>query len=294
MQRLIDSQFPRWSGLPVTPVAKDGQDNRTYRLGRSLTARLPTAAAYEQGVAKEDQWLAELAPALPLEIPSVKARGQPGQGYPYAWSVRGWIPGATLESRQGKIADWDATAVALGQFIQALQKCDTTGGPVAGAHCWFRGCSLHRYHDETMQALAAVRSDSRFSSAVASAVQVWAAALAEKEWEKPPVWFHGDLSAANLLVGDDGNLVAVIDFGTCGVGDPACDLVPAWTVFAGSARRRFKDAVAQDAATWARARGWALWKGFITLADATRTLQARTEAFAAIGSVIQDHQLHST
>ena len=40
-------------------------------------------------------------------------------------------------------------------------------------------------------------------------------------------WFHGDVAEGNLLL-DDGQLAAVIDFGTCGVGDPACDLAIAW------------------------------------------------------------------
>jgi aminoglycoside phosphotransferase (APT) family kinase protein len=80
----------------------------------------------------------------------------------------------------------------------------------------------------------------------------------------PPVWFHGDVAVGNLLV-SDGRLSAMIDFGTCGVGDPACDLVMAWTYFEGEARDAFRDAVGLDVDTWRRARGWALWKALVTL-----------------------------
>jgi aminoglycoside phosphotransferase (APT) family kinase protein len=85
-------------------------------------------------------------------------------------------------------------------------------------------------------------------------------------WPGTPRWFHGDVAPGNLHV-RDGSLAGVIDFGTSGVGDPACDLVIAWTFFRGSSRAVFRRAVGQSDGTWARARGWALWKALITLAD---------------------------
>ncbi|TIV98183.1 MAG: aminoglycoside phosphotransferase, partial [Mesorhizobium sp.] len=30
VRRLVDTQFPRWRGLPVSPVAFGGWDNRTF------------------------------------------------------------------------------------------------------------------------------------------------------------------------------------------------------------------------------------------------------------------------
>ncbi|WP_392544409.1 phosphotransferase [Oryzobacter telluris] len=87
------------------------------------------------------------------------------------------------------------------------------------------------------------------------------------QWSADPVWFHGDVAVGNLLV-RDGRLAAVIDFGTCGTGDPACDLVLAWTFCRGEEERRvFADAVGLDDETWNRARGWALWKALITVVD---------------------------
>ena len=64
----------------------------------------------------------------------------------------------------------------------------------------------------------------------------------------------------------DGCLRAVVDFGCSAVGDPACDLAIAWTLFHGRSRRTFRDQVGLDEGTWARGRGWALWKALITLA----------------------------
>lgn len=258
VSRLVAAQFPQWAHLPVRPVPEDGHDNRTFRLGDELTARLPTAEAYVPAVAKEHRWLSVLAPALPVQIPVSVAVGEPGEGYPYPWSVRRWLDGET--ARADRVDDLAEFAVAVAEFLLALQRVDATGGPLAGAHSFYRGAPPAHYDDETQRALAALGG--RVDAGRVRAV--WDAALVAT-WPGPPTWFHGDVANTNLLV-RDGLLSAVIDFGTSGVGDPACDLVIAWTMFEGESRKAFREAVAQDAGTWARARGWALWKALIVLA----------------------------
>jgi aminoglycoside phosphotransferase (APT) family kinase protein len=272
VRRLLADQFPQWAELPITPVKVDGWDNRTYRLGSELTVRLPTAARYVAGVDKEHHWLPILAPALPVAIPEAVAKGEPGQGYPHPWAVRRWIPGDTVSVET--VPDPDEFARTLADFILALQRCDATGGPLAGKHSFYRGAPPAHYHPETIEALATLKD--RIDADLAT--EVWEAALSNP-YDQPPVWFHGDIAHGNLLV-QDGRLSAVIDFGTSGVGDSACDLVIAYTFFTGTARETFRAAVQQDAGAWARARGWALWKAVVNadftviervLEDFTRT-----------------------
>ena len=93
VRRLIAAQFPQWAKLPVDPVVPGGHDNRTFRLGDELSVRLPSGDWYALQVEKEQRWLPVLAPRLPLEIPSPVARGVPGEGYPYEWSVYRWLEG---------------------------------------------------------------------------------------------------------------------------------------------------------------------------------------------------------
>lgn len=258
VRALVHEQFPRWSDLPVTPVETDGWDNRTYRLGDAMTVRLPSHARYAAAVDKEDRWLPVLAPHLPAPVPIPIATGMPGQGYPFRWSVRQWLDGRTAAvERVGSMTEF-ATAVA--EFILALQGIDATGGPPAGEHSFYRGASLAHYDAETRESVTKLGDmlDGR------RALEAWDAALATT-WQEPPVWVHGDMATGNLLV-RDGQLAAVIDFGTCAVGDPACDLVIAWTFFDGTSRAVFRDRVGLDDGTWARARGWALWKALITSA----------------------------
>jgi aminoglycoside phosphotransferase (APT) family kinase protein len=256
-RRLVDRQFPQWADLPITRVEADGWDNRTFRLGDDLTVRLPSGDWYALQVDKEQRWLPVLAPRLPLPIPAPVARGEPGEGYPYAWSVYRWLEGE-IASEAG-IGDLTGFAIALAEFLVALQGIDATDGPAPGRHNFFRGGPLATYADETLRSIDALGGE----ISGAAALRVWEEAMAAG-WEGDPVWFHGDVATGNLLL-RDGRLAAVIDFGTSGVGDPACDVVIAWTLFTGAGRDAYRSTLGVDPGTWSRGRGWALWKALISL-----------------------------
>jgi aminoglycoside phosphotransferase (APT) family kinase protein len=281
--RLVASQFPRWAGLPVTPAEPIGWDNRTFRLGADMSVRLPSAEAYAAQVEKEHRWLPFLAPRLPLPIPVPLAMGVPAEGYPWNWSVYRWLDGAVASTES--IDDLNEFATTLARFLTSLQRIDPTGGPAPGRHNFFRGGPLEPYDAETRDALAAL--DGRVETETAR--DAWQAALAAT-WHGPPVWFHGDVAATNLLV-RDGRLGAVIDFGSSGVGDPACDVTIAWTLLSGESREAFRAALPADAATWARGRGWALWKGLITLAGNIDTNPVEVaRARHVVDEVLAEHE----
>jgi aminoglycoside phosphotransferase (APT) family kinase protein len=257
--RLVATQFPQWADLPVVPVALDGWDNTTFRLGDELCIRLPSAAAYVAQVEKEHRWLPVLARQLPLPIPEPVAMGQPGEGFPRPWSIYRWIEGD--HASVDRIADLSVFAADLAGFLAALYAIGASEGPPPGTHNFFRGGPVDIYDTHTRASIQ--RLTDEIDSEVATCV--WEAALASR-WDRSPVWVHGDVAASNLLVAN-GGLRAVIDFGCAAVGDPACDLVMAWTFFAGESGEAFRRALPFDKATWARARGWALWKALITLAQ---------------------------
>lgn len=257
VKRLVRTQFPHWAHLPVTPVEFDGWDNRTFRVGEEMTVRLPSDVGYAPQVEKEQRWLPFLAPQLPLPIPVPLAKGVPAEGYPFHWSIYRWLHGDTAIT--ARIDGLSVFATTLADFLAALQRIDASTGPPAGAHSFFRGGPLQTYDDETRRAIDALEGE----IARDTATLLWDTAL-DATWLGPAVWFHGDVAAGNLLV-RDGCLAAVIDFGCSGVGDPACDLTIAWTLLFGDSRDAFRTALPLDRATWARARGWALWKALITL-----------------------------
>ncbi len=277
VRKLIAAQFPQWADLPITPVDPGGWDNRTFHLGNEFSVRLPSAEAYAPQVEKEQKWLPRLAPHLPVPIPIPVAMGEPAEGYPWRWSVYRWIPGEP--SARATIPDLREFAKAVAGFLRALHGIDATGGPAFGPHNFYRGGPPDIYDAETRRAIAALGSaiDARAVGAV------WDDALAAT-WSGRPVWVHGDVAAGNLLV-EAGRLSAVIDFGSCGVGDPACDLVMAWTFFGEEGRKAFQEALPFDAGTWARGRGWALWKALIVAAGNPREAAS---SFRVIEEVLSD------
>ena len=255
VRRLLAAQFPQWADLSIKPVASAGTDNALYRLGDDMVVRLPRIDWAIGQVHKEHKWLPRLAPHLPLAIPTPLVMGQPGEGYPWHWSVYKWLEGENVTI--DRIVDPSQAAIALAQFIIALQQIDTAGGPLAKAPN-SRGAPLATRDISTRKAIAALNGMIDTNAATAA----WEVALQASKWNCEPVWFHGDMLPGNLLF-EQGRLSAVIDFSGLALGDPACDLMIAWGLFSGESRDVFRAALAVDDATWARGRGHALSQAVI-------------------------------
>ncbi|HEY2812533.1 MAG TPA: aminoglycoside phosphotransferase family protein [Acidimicrobiales bacterium] len=285
---LLREQFPQWAHLPVRRVDVDGNDNTSFRLGDELLVRLPSHERYVLGVEKEHRWLPMLAEQLPLPIPQPVAKGEPSDGvFPRIWSVYRWLDGEIASVNPP--TDRTAFAVDVADFLAALYRIDTAGGPPAGEQSFWRGAPLERYDRQTRKAIA----DLGDAVAADAASAVWDAALAAT-YANEPVWVHGDVAQNNLLV-RDGRLSAVIDFGTSAVGDPACDAVLAWTFLDGESRRAFRERLPVDRDTWVRGRGWALWKALISLAWNPRRNPAFTEECRrVVADVIAEHETEAS
>lgn len=258
VRRLLTAQFPRWAGLPIAAVTSAGTDNALYRLGGDMVVRMPRILSAVGQVATEHEWLPRLAPLLPLAIPVPLAKGMPGEGYPWQWSIYRWLAGenATI----ARFADPRQAATELADFIAALWRIETRGWPPPGPPFSFRWESLAARDTPTRAAIAAL--DGMLDTGAVTGA--WEAALQTPAWDRSPVWVHADLQPLNLLV-ERGRLSAVIDFGGLGLGDPACDLMVAWNLLSADIREDFRAALPVDDATWARGRGWALSVGLIAL-----------------------------
>ncbi len=281
-RRLVETQFPQWAGLKVLPVATEGWCNRVFHLGSEMVIRMPRHLAYAKQVEKEVQWLPRLAPMLPIPVPEPLAIGSPSEHYPWHWSVYRWIEGATATPE--RVTSMIGLARQLAGFLVALQRIAPQDGPPPGPHNFYRGGPLATYDSQTREAIAALggRIDT------AAVLEVWERGLASS-WQDPPVWIHGDVSVGNLLV-RNGQLSAVIDFGNLGIGDPACDLAICWTVFESKARSAFRHRLALDPETWARGRGWALWKALILAAGlASSNAFEASRPWEIIEEVLADH-----
>ncbi|EJQ95779.1 aminoglycoside phosphotransferase family protein [Bacillus cereus] len=283
VKKLIQEQFPKWAHLEVKPVKLSGHDNRTFHLGDQMSVRLPSAAAYAPQVEKENKWLPILSKELSLPISAPIAKGNPSEEYPWSWSINKWIEGETVTKEN--VRDLKGFATDLGSFLVELQSIDTSNGPIAGAHNFYRGGLISVYDKEARVAIE--NNKDVFDETLLK--HLWDLAL-RSTWDRKPVWVHGDIAPGNLLV-KDGKLSAVIDFGILGVGDPACDAAMAWTFFDENSRNVFKEVLSIDEETWNRARGWALWKALITY-DANKNSNKRVaeESYRVIQVIVDDYE----
>jgi aminoglycoside phosphotransferase (APT) family kinase protein len=277
---LVRNQFSHWAHLPVRRVAHDGWDNRSFRLGEDMVVRLPSAEPYAAQVEKEHEWLPVLAIALSFPVPTPLALGAPDAGYPWPWSIYRWLHGVPAEP--SAVAYSTAFAGDTAAFIAELQGVEPSGGPQPGSHNFFRGGPLSTYDADVREAIG--RLEAQIDAP--AAIELWESAL-RTSWGRSPVWVHGDIAVGNLL-SHRGRLAGVLDFGSLAIGDPACDLSIAWTVFRGEARRTFQAKLQLNAATWLRARAWTLWKGLIVAADLSETNATEwAEPFCIIDQVLR-------
>jgi aminoglycoside phosphotransferase (APT) family kinase protein len=272
VRRLLEAQHPQWKDLPIERVPSAGTDNAMYRLGDDLVARLPRIDWAVANVAKEQRWIPLLAPELPLALPMPVAVGAPTEEFPYPWGVSEWLPGdvATPE----RLDDPVEAARALADLVRSLRAIDPTDGPRAN-----RGAPLRLSADKVRRGIAGIDAEVDTAALLA----VWEEALAAPEHAGPPTWYHGDLSYLNVLA-VRGRVSGVIDWGSCGVGDPAIDLLPAWSILPPGARDVFRTEVGADDPEWARAKGWVVTGVFgipyyrhtnpILVADKIRAIEA--------------------
>ncbi len=258
-RKLILSQFPEYADLAITSVEKQGHDNRTYRLGDELLIRMPTAEFYALKVPKEQELLPKLAPHLSISIPAPIKIGVSSDDYPYPFSIYQWLEGQSANHLQIHDKALEPIALQLAMFLKELQSIEGVDGPAPGQHNWWRGDHVSVYNEGACKQIAEL-SDVIDSD---KAMELWTQACQTK-WNNLPVWIHGDFASGNILINDN-KLSGVIDFGGMGMGDPACDLVIAWTFLKDKSREIFKQAMKLDSDTWLRARAWTLWKATFEL-----------------------------
>jgi aminoglycoside phosphotransferase (APT) family kinase protein len=257
VRRLIAGQFPQWAGLTLERFPSGGTVNAMYRLGNDMVVRLPLVRGGADDVSLEREWLPRLAPHLPTRVPEVLGQGEPAEGYPWPWSVYRWLAGENPEA--GALSEPVLMAEELAEFVAAMRSITLPGAPQA-----HRGGPVVSLDAGTRAALEELRGIPQEGVDCDAATAVWEAALRAPSWDGPPVWLHADLMPGNLLV-DRGRLTSVIDFGCVGVGDPACDLFPAWNLLPADAREVFREALSVDDATWTRGRGRTLSQALIAL-----------------------------
>jgi len=252
LRSLIDEQFPEYSNLPITQFNSSGTVNYIFRLGQELYIRLPRVRKWSN-IEKEYEILSYLASKLSLKIPEVIGVGEPDNSYPLKWAIYRWIKGSIYSDKF--ISDEIKAAKNLANFIKELQSIAIPPGvPKAGRE------ALNKLNKKTLKTINSADNLNNKDKII----RIWKESLKTKPWDGKAVWIHSDILRTNLLV-QSGNLNAVIDFGSAGIGDPAFDLIPAWSVFNSGGREVFKNYINADRESWLRARGYALHQAVLII-----------------------------
>ncbi len=275
VRRLLAEQLPDVAGRPLREVGR-GTVNAMFRLGDDLAVRLPRTAEWAGDLERERVWLPRLSERISLRVPEPVAEGRPTDEYPLPWAVYRWVDGDQYEDEL--VADERGAAEDLARFVRELRAGPVEGGPAAGR----RPLAVL---DEVTRVAIVEAGDLLDTAAVLAA---WDRALEAPVFAGDAVWIHTDLLRPNLLV-QGGRLAAVIDFGAVGVGDPAADVIAAWTVFGPTGRERYREALEVDDATWERSRGYALTQAALIVPYYRETNPAFTaSALRTIGEVLAD------
>jgi aminoglycoside phosphotransferase (APT) family kinase protein len=272
VRRLLDEQHRDIAGLPIAPLA-NGWDNVIFRLGDEFTVRVPRRQMAAVLVENEQRWLGVLAPRLSIPIPVPVRFGAPTEYFPWYWSVCPWFEGQMAADTS--LSDPTAEAVRLGEFLEALHLPAPDDAPENP----FRGQPIAEVTPRFESNLE--RLDSLVEAGSVEAR--WRELADVPEWGGAPVWLHGDLHTANVLV-QDGSLSAVIDFGDITSGDPAVDFAVAWMLFDSRQREVFRaSAGGIDDATWSRGQAWALHFALVYLVNS-----ADNPRFQRMGTALLD------
>ncbi|MDT0444257.1 phosphotransferase [Streptomyces johnsoniae] len=249
LRALLRAQHPDLADLALRP-APLSWDNQLWCLGEELVVRLPRTERAPDLLRKEHTWLPRLAPRLPLPVPVPLRFGEPTARFPKPWTIAAWVPGEPAD--RAPISRGHHAADALAGFLRALHQQAPPDAPTSRLRSVPLGTHIAGM-DTQFRDVA-----SRVPRAV---LDVWHDALAAPGWAGPPVWLHGDLHPANVVVAD-GTLAGIVDFGELCAGDPAADLAAAWLLLPAGANNRFFEVYAPaDEATIRRARGWAVLLG---------------------------------
>lgn len=246
VRALLREQHPDLADLELHDVA-GGWDNQQWRLGAKLGVRLPRTERAPVLLRTEQKWLPVLAERLPLPTPTPVRVGEPSALFEHTWTVTRWVEGEPADRTPITRAD---AAGTLAGFLRALHQHAPSDAPASST----RGIPMAGMRDEFTRSLEVIAGD----ASTHAAREIWEKAVAAPAWHGAPIWLHGDLHPANVVV-REGTLSGVIDFGDMCAGDPATDLSAAWILLPTGTASRFFDAYeGADEATVTRARGWAV------------------------------------
>lgn len=258
VQELLDTQCSSWKNLPLTAIPSTGTEHVLFRLGTDYIIRFPrvewSTGSVNKTIEKEFKWVPQLSKLLNVPVAEPIFKGNPDENYPWSWIIAKWNDGHIPDFE--KANEYNQLAKDLAYFLNDLHKINLPNGPLSR-----RGLPLLELDIQTRKAIIELESEIDTQAVT----KLWIQLINVPKWKQSPVWVHGDFLPGNVLVKNN-RLNAVIDFSDLGIGDPACDLIIAWSLFNTTSRQIFRNYLENiDNNTWERGKGWALSIALIML-----------------------------
>lgn len=247
VKRLLRDQFPEFANLPIR-FLDAGWDNESYRIGEHYIARLPRRQLAVELLQNEISWLPRLKDQIPIPIPFPVKIGQPGNDYPWPWSIVPWYEGQTA----GYSTLGHDAAGQLLSFFRALHQPEPENAPVND----YRGIHLSEREEAVAGRMKFIAERTNLVSEKLK--NFWQQALAEPLPTARHL-IHGDLHPRNVLV-HEGKISAIIDWGDITSGDIANDYSAFWMLFDEKAvREKALETYGVDESLRKRSIGWAIY-----------------------------------
>lgn len=251
VRKLLDEQFPQYKQEELMSMRTSGTDNRMFNLGSDKLVRLPRTEGAVASLEKEALWLPQIGPKLPIEVPIPIHTGKSSKEYPFPWLICPFLEGASPNNSNP--LDQEQAVLDLAKFIKQMQKLNTKNAPTCsrGQHIKIRDNTVKKY-------IPLLKEE--YDISLLS--EIWDSVINTPEWKGLSYWIHGDLHEGNIL-SKKGKIIAVVDFGLCGVGEPSCDYMCAWTLLGKESREKFKSLLNPDPSCWKRGLGWSFSMGIL-------------------------------
>lgn len=250
----IGETYPQFKNLKISEMISTRDGHYSYRLGSSYVLRFPSDEIYKSHVLKEAEILPKIALKLSVDISRPILLFKPNDLFPYSFSLMKWVDGDVVNNTN--IDRYDL-ANRLAEVCVELRQCPSFDTWLCGQHNFYRGAHISVIEDETrelIETLEDIKQKKLFIDLLNGALKT--------EWKDKAVFIHGDINIHNLLVRNQ-KLIGLINFGFCGMGDPACDYAIAWTYFRANERIEFLNLLNVEASTFERSKVWALWKALL-------------------------------
>jgi aminoglycoside phosphotransferase (APT) family kinase protein len=244
---LIAHQWPELAPIKVEPLG-EGWDNTAYKVNDRLVFRFPRREVAVPLLEAEARLLPEIAPTLPVAIPVPRFVGRPGERFRWPFLGYDWLPGRPASVVHLTADQKVRLAAPLGGFLGALHSFSVERATTLGA----TGDTIGRAAVAT-RAPAGLKVVDELATSGNAALGGLAGAVRAAFEEAPSIvapdataLLHGDLYFLHLLVGADGSLCGVIDWGDIHLGHPAVDLSVAYGFLPPPARAPFLRAYGRD------------------------------------------------